>query len=43
MLKRFEFDSLIIGGGGAGLRTAMQLAQAGQNVAVMTKVFPTRS
>ena len=43
MLKRFEFDSLIIGGGGAGLRTAMQLAQAGENVAVMTKVFPTRS
>ena len=43
MLKRFEFDSLIIGGGGTGLRTAMQLAQAGQNVAVMTKVFPTRS
>ena len=43
MLKRFEFDSLIIGGGGADLRTAMQLAQAGQNVAVMTKVFPTRS
>ena len=43
MLKRFEFYSLIIGGGGAGLRTAMQLAQAGQNVAVMTKVFPTRS
>jgi len=43
MLKRFEFDSLIIGGGGAGLRTAMLLAQAGQNVAVMTKVFPTRS
>ena len=43
MLKRFEFDSLIIGGGGAGLRTSMQLAQAGQNVAVMTKVFPTRS
>ena len=43
MLKRFELDSLIIGGGGAGLRTAMQLAQAGQNVAVMTKVFPTRS
>lgn len=43
MFKRFEFDSLIVGGGGAGLRTAMQLSQAGQNVAVMSKVFPTRS
>jgi len=43
MVKNFEFDSIIVGGGGAGLRTSMQLAGAGQSVAVISKVFPTRS
>lgn len=43
MLKHFEFDSIVVGGGGAGLRTAMQLAQGGENIAVISKVFPTRS
>ena len=43
MVKNFEFDSIVVGGGGAGLRTSMQLAGAGQSVAVITKVFPTRS
>jgi succinate dehydrogenase / fumarate reductase flavoprotein subunit len=43
MIKRFKFDSLIVGGGGAGLRTALQLSDAGLKVAVISKVFPTRS
>ena len=43
MPKLFEFDSIVVGGGGAGLRTAMQLAGAGERVAVISKVFPTRS
>jgi len=34
---------VIIGGGGAGLRAALQLAQADLKVAVLSKVFPTRS
>ncbi len=38
-----EFDALIIGGGGAGLRTSIELARSGLNVAVVSKVFPTRS
>ena len=43
MVKHFEFDSIVVGGGGAGLRTSMQLAAAGERVAVISKVFPTRS
>ncbi len=38
-----KFDLLVIGAGGAGLRAALQLAQAEANVAVVSKVFPTRS
>lgn len=37
------FDCLVIGAGGAGLRAALQLAQADLHVAVVSKVFPTRS
>jgi len=37
------FDALIVGGGGAGLRAALQLAGSGFKVAVVSKVFPTRS
>jgi succinate dehydrogenase / fumarate reductase flavoprotein subunit len=37
------FDALVVGGGGAGLRASLQLAQSGLNVAVLSKVFPTRS
>ena len=40
---RRKFDALIIGAGGAGLRAALQLAQAEVSVAVVSKVFPTRS
>jgi succinate dehydrogenase / fumarate reductase flavoprotein subunit len=37
------FDGLIVGGGGSGLRAALQLSQSGFNTAVISKVFPTRS
>ena len=42
-LQTHQFDAVIIGGGGAGLRAALQLAEAGVKVAVLSKVFPTRS
>ncbi len=42
-LPRRKFDALVIGAGGAGLRAALQLAEAEANVAVVSKVFPTRS
>ena len=38
-----RFDALIVGGGGAGLRAALQLARSDYTVAVVSKVFPTRS
>jgi len=37
------FDVVVVGAGGAGLRAALQLSEAGLNVAVLSKVFPTRS
>ncbi|MBL3619428.1 MAG: succinate dehydrogenase flavoprotein subunit [gamma proteobacterium endosymbiont of Lamellibrachia anaximandri] len=42
-LSRRRFDTLILGAGGAGLRASLQLAEAEARVAVVTKVFPTRS
>ena len=42
-LQTHQFDAVIIGGGGAGLRASLQLAEAGVKVAVLSKVFPTRS
>lgn len=42
-LKRRKFDVLIVGAGGAGLRAALELARSDANVAVVSKVFPTRS
>ena len=40
---RRRFDAVIVGAGGAGMRCSLQLANAGLNVAVLSKVFPTRS
>ena len=38
-----KFDAVIVGAGGAGMRASLQLAEAGLSVAVLSKVFPTRS
>lgn len=38
-----RFDAVIVGAGGAGMRASLQLSEAGLNVAVLSKVFPTRS
>jgi succinate dehydrogenase / fumarate reductase flavoprotein subunit len=38
-----QFDAVIVGAGGAGMRAAIELAEAGLSVAVLSKVFPTRS
>lgn len=40
---RNKFDAVIIGAGGAGMRAALQLATSGMKVALLSKVFPTRS
>jgi succinate dehydrogenase / fumarate reductase flavoprotein subunit len=42
-LPRRSFDVVVVGAGGAGLRAALQLAESGLAVAVLSKVFPTRS
>jgi len=42
-IQRRQFDTLIIGAGGGGLRASLQLAEADLSVAVVSKVFPTRS
>src|SRR5476649_1692699 len=38
-----EFDAVVIGAGGAGMRAALQISQTGQTCALISKVFPTRS
>ena len=38
-----SFDAVVVGSGGAGLRAALQFSEAGLKVAVLSKVFPTRS
>ncbi len=38
-----KFDAVVVGAGGAGLRAALQLSEAGLKCAVLSKVFPTRS
>ena len=42
-MRSLDFDAVIVGGGGAGLRAALQLTQSGYKTAVISKVFPTRS
>ena len=42
-LRRLSFDAVVIGGGGAGMRASLQMAQSGFKTACLTKVFPTRS
>jgi succinate dehydrogenase / fumarate reductase flavoprotein subunit len=38
-----KYDAVVVGAGGSGLRAALQLSTAGLKVAVLSKVFPTRS
>ena len=42
-IKTMSFDAIVIGGGGSGMRAALQLTESGVNTACITKVFPTRS
>ncbi len=42
-IRTVNYDAVIVGGGGAGMRASLQLAQSGQKTALITKVFPTRS
>ncbi|MHB1514160.1 MAG: succinate dehydrogenase flavoprotein subunit [Acidiferrobacteraceae bacterium] len=43
VIPKRQFDCLVIGAGGAGLRAALQVSSADIQVAVVSKVFPTRS
>lgn len=38
-----EFDAVVIGAGGAGMRAALQITESGLTCALLSKVFPTRS
>ncbi len=38
-----KFDAIVVGAGGAGMRASLELARADFKVAVLSKVFPTRS
>ena len=42
-ITKRKFDVVIVGAGGSGMRASLQLSRAGLNVAVLSKVFPTRS
>jgi len=42
-IRTLVYDAVIVGGGGAGMRASLQLAQSGQKTALISKVFPTRS
>ncbi len=42
-ITKRKFDVVIVGAGGAGMRAALQLSEAGFKVTVLSKVFPTRS
>lgn len=42
-ISKYQFDAIVIGAGGAGMRAALALAESGCQVACISKVFPTRS
>ncbi|HYN11859.1 MAG TPA: FAD-dependent oxidoreductase, partial [Burkholderiales bacterium] len=43
MMPIRRFDAIVVGAGGSGMRAALELARANLKVAVLSKVFPTRS
>ena len=43
ILRKMSYEAIVIGGGGAGMRAALQLTESGLKTACITKVFPTRS
>jgi len=43
MIPEHLFDVIIVGAGGSGMRASLQLSRKGFNVALVSKVFPTRS
>jgi succinate dehydrogenase / fumarate reductase, flavoprotein subunit len=43
MIPVRRFDAIVVGAGGSGMRAALELARANLRVAVLSKVFPTRS
>ena len=42
-IAKRQFDAIVVGAGGSGMRAALELAEANLRVAVLSKVFPTRS
>ncbi|MBQ0753004.1 MAG: succinate dehydrogenase flavoprotein subunit [Gammaproteobacteria bacterium] len=42
-IRTVTFDAIVVGGGGAGMRASLQMAQSGFKTALISKVFPTRS
>lgn len=43
LIPEHSFDVIVVGAGGAGMRASLQLARKGYKVALISKVFPTRS
>ena len=43
MTQTHRFDAVVVGAGGAGLWSALELIKSGAQVAVLTKLYPTRS
>lgn len=42
-MKNHQFDAIIVGAGGAGLMAALYASKGGAKVAVVSKLYPTRS
>nr|WP_115718874.1 succinate dehydrogenase flavoprotein subunit [Gallaecimonas mangrovi] len=42
-IPTYEFDAVVVGAGGAGMRAALQISKEGKSCALLSKVFPTRS